>query len=480
MKPHLPTPIYALMAGFLGAWVFQFTLPTSDTVAAATPKANTPTHDPASNYTVISTHAYAETVSFVEASRISTPSVVYIKTSMARQVSFNWFDLFFNGMPQTQVIVNSGSGVIFSADGYIITNNHVIEHADEIEVVHNKKTYKARVVGTDPSADLAVLKVETEGLPAVNFGSSKNLSVGDWVLAVGNPFNLESTVTAGIVSAKGRSINIMKGRFPLESFIQTDAAINPGNSGGALVNVKGELVGINTAILSQTGSYVGYGFAVPADIVYKIVKDIIEYGEVQKAFTGVEVEDITTETAKKYNLSQTSGVVIKSAYKEGAASKVGMEQGDILLEIEGESVESKSSFDEKIGYYRPGDKIKVKFLREAKVIESSLTLTNKEGTTELIRREIFRSDVLGAELEIVPKIEKEKLRIESGIRVSKVYGNGYFARMDIPEGFVIVAINNKKMNKPIDVVSYLSKVTGRVIIDGVTTDGQRGYYSFYF
>lgn len=217
---------------------------------------------------------------FVAASAQSTPSVVFIQTvGTGSYQNHSWFDWFFNGNSQ---ISSSGSGVIFSDNGYIITNNHVIEKADKIEVIHERRTYQAKVIGTDPSTDLAILKVEAEGLPAVKIGNSKNLQIGEWVLAVGNPFNLTSTVTAGIVSAKARNINVVNSQFPLESFIQTDAAINPGNSGGALVNSKGELVGINTAILSKTGSYTGYGFAVPVDIVVKVVKDLIKYGCVQK------------------------------------------------------------------------------------------------------------------------------------------------------------------------------------------------------
>ena len=284
---------------------------------------------------------------FAEASARSTPSVVYIKTISESQYSgSSWMELFFEGRTNQQV--SSGSGVIYTSDGYIITNSHVIDNATQIEVIHDKRTYKAEVVGTDPSTDLAVLKIEGEGMPAVSLGNSRNLCVGEWVLAVGNPFNLNSTVTAGIVSAKGREINILQSKFPIESFIQTDAAINPGNSGGALVDRHGDLVGINTAILSRTGSYAGYGFAVPVDIVRKVVDDLIEYGEVQKAFFGADVVDVNWEIAEQLKTQELNGVVLSYLQRYGAAEKAGLQKGDIILKIDNEPVNSRSDFEELI------------------------------------------------------------------------------------------------------------------------------------
>lgn len=422
----------------------------------------------------------SEEANFVAASAASTPSVVYIKTATAQQVAYDWFDLFFYGQPQTQVVVSSGSGIIYSTDGYIITNNHVISKADQIEVIHNKRSYKAKLIGTDPSTDLAILKIETENLPAFKIGSSKKLAVGDWVLAVGNPFNLESTVTAGIVSAKGRNIGILKDRFPIESFIQTDAAINPGNSGGALVNLKGELIGINTAILSQTGQYAGYGFAVPIDIARKVADDIIKYGEVQKTFFGADVAEVDAETAKKSGLNEITGVVITKILQDGAAEKVGMKKGDIILEINDDKIESKSSFDEELSYYRPGDKVRVKFKRDEKIIEGSLTLTNIDGTTEILKKELYFSELLGANLETVPKVERARLGLENGVRIGKITQRGLISRMGIGEGFIVLAVNKKTISKPQELAAMLEKISGRVIIEGITAEGQRGYYSFIF
>jgi serine protease Do len=299
-------------------------------------------------------------------------------------------------------------------------------------------------------------------------------------LAVGNPFNLTSTVTAGIVSAKGRNLNIVKGRFPIESFIQTDAAINPGNSGGALVNTKGELVGINTAILSQTGSYAGYGFAVPSDIVVKVVRDLIEYGDVQTAYLGLDVEELNSETAQKFNLKQYDGVVVTQALQGGAAERIGMQRGDVIVEIAGSKVDSKAEYIELLSYHRPGDKVRLKFKRGSDLIEGAALLTNKEGTTELIKKEIYVSKSLNADLESVSKFEKQRLRIESGVKVVKARAGGLLNRMGIGEGFIITAINGTKISKPDELGQLLEKVRGRVIVEGIDENGQRGYYSFFF
>jgi len=416
---------------------------------------------------------------FVEASSASTPSVVFIKNTSRQNVGMDMFGWFFGGGGQ-QTQVSTGSGVIINKSGYIITNNHVIDNAEQIEVIHFKKSYIAKVIGTDPSTDLAVLKIDAENLPSIKVGSSKTVSVGEWVLAVGNPFNLQSTVTAGIVSAKGRDINVVTGRFPLESFIQTDAAINPGNSGGALVNIKGELIGINTAILSHTGSYAGYGFAVPIDVAMKVVKDILEYGEVQKAFFGAEVSDLNTSLANKLNTKDFSGVAILSILPSEAADKAGLEKGDIISAIDGVSINSKAEFDEQISYYRPGNKIKISFKRDNQPKEITMLLTNREGTVEMLKKETYSSSSLGAELENVSKVEKDKLGLKGGIRIGKVKSNGLIARMGIDEGFIITSVNNHVITSPKELDEIMGNIHGRVIIEGISANGSRGYYSFIF
>lgn len=483
MKQTIKTISLALIAGFFGAYLFsliqssQTNNNTKDVLALQSDHledksfANNTKFDPVNSR-----------IDFAEASKISTKSVVYIKTVSSKQYNrYTWFDLYFegNGRLNERQVLGSGSGVIFSEDGYIVTNNHVIKGAEEIQVVLNKKTYIAQIIGTDPSSDLALLKIDAKGLPAIPIGSSKDLQVGEWVLAVGNPFNLTSTVTAGIVSAKGRNINILEDIFPIESFIQTDAAINPGNSGGALVNKEGKLMGINTAILSRTGSYAGYGFAVPADIVMKVVNDLKQYGEVQKAFMGVETTDLTEEIAEDQQLSTLDGVVIQVLEAEGAAALSGLIENDVIVQVDEEKIGSKTAFDEQLSYYRPGDKIKVSYLRKGKKRTANVTLTNIYGGTEVAKRKIYEAESLGAEFEVVPKVERQRMGIESGIRVKKVY-RGLIQRMGINEGFVITSINNRLLGTPEELTEVLEKIRGRVVIQGFDKNGNRRYYSFYF
>ncbi len=418
---------------------------------------------------------------FVEASRKSLPSVVYIKTFVQGRAVSSWYEYFMRGGDSSSGYqgVGSGSGVIYSTDGFIVTNNHVIDGADRIEVIHDKRTYEAKVVGRDPSTDLAVLKIKGNQLPNIEIASSKDLPVGAYVLAVGNPFNLTSTVTAGIVSAKGRQIHVNAGNFPLESFIQTDAAINPGNSGGALVDTHGRLVGINTAILSKTGSYAGYGFAVPVDIVTKVVDDIIKYGQVQKAFFGGQVVDITQEIVKKLELKAYDGVVLADVQKNGAALKAGLAVGDVILDIDGQQIDSQAEFEELISYRSPGDRIKLTYKRKGRIYSASLVLTNIDGKTGLVKKEVYADRELGAAFERVPTVERDMIGIDYGVRVVKI-GNGWFRRLGIAEGFVVTEINNIKIKDPEQLVDILSRIRGRVIIEGVTAKGRRGYYRYYF
>ena len=416
---------------------------------------------------------------FVLAAALSTPSVVFIKTSINGGGDIDLFELYFGGGSRRGG--GSGSGVIFSADGYIVTNNHVIDGADKIEVIHQKKTYIAKIVGTDPSADLAIIKIEAKNLPAVKRGVAKDIQVGEWVIAVGNPFNLTSTVTAGIVSAKGRNIDLLGGQFPLESFIQTDAAINPGNSGGALINTKGELVGINTAILSRTGSYTGYGFAVPVEVVSKIFDDIIQYGNVQKAFSGLIVNDLDTEKAKEFNIKAESfdGALVTEVQADSEAEKAGIKTGDIILKINKDAIKSKSNFDEAMSYYRPADKIIFTYLRGSTTQTSQITLKNSEGTTEMLKSVVYTSEKLGADLEPISKIERNKLNIEEGgVRILRI-GRGMLARLGMQEGFVITSINRISVKNPEDVEKLLDTQSGRIFISGIAKNGTKGYYEFY-
>lgn len=405
-------------------------------------------------------------VDFSEAAARATPSVVYIN-SISQGVTYSNWDWFFGETPGRQTQVSSGSGVIFTADGYIVTNNHVVASAERIEVNYNKRVYPAELVGTDPSTDLAVIKIQGKGLPAIALGTSKDVQVGEWVIAVGNPFSLASTVTAGIVSAKGRKIGILEDKFPIESFIQTDAAINPGNSGGALVNKEGELVGINTAILSRTGSYTGYAFAVPVDIARKVFSDLVKYGIVQRAVFGGRVVEYDYAHAKKYDLDTRvenyQGVLLEAIDREGPAMQAGLKPGDIITRINGEEVNSQSAFEEEVSYHYPGDKVTVNYLRNNKQMTATVTLVNTEGTTEIMRRDILEATILGANLEST----------QYGVKVFRIQENSIFKQMGVPENFTIVAINRVRVKKPEEVVEFFQKFKGRGAIYGVNTSRQQ-------
>lgn len=471
--------IFSVISGFAGAFGYQYFLGSDPMIHEKQPFSYAASSENFSNHYWVNnpndpTPTVAGGIDFVKASAISTPCVVFIKTVSGIQNNFDWF---FFSTPGRQT--GSGSGVIFSADGYIVTNNHVIDNAETIEVIHNKVTYKAKLVGTDPNSDIAVIKIQAKSLPYIRLADSKKVNVGEWVLAVGNPFNLTSTVTAGIVSAKGRNLNIVNSAFPIEAFIQTDAAINPGNSGGALVNLKGELIGINTAIFSKTGSYSGYGFAVPSDIVNKIVKDIIAYGDVQKAFLGADVLDINSEIAERYKLDNLNGVIINSIVAGGAADKAGLERGDVILKVNDVSIDSKANFDEEIAYQDPGARVKITFKREKAIKEAICLVTNKEGTTEKIRREVFSSASLGAELENVSKVERERFRIENGVRITKITGRGILSQLGFEEGFIITAVNGKKCESPQDVENYLGNAKGKINLEVVNRQGSKSMYQFF-
>jgi serine protease Do len=468
-KNQIFTICIAFIGGIAGAWFFQ-------QFNAFHPLKPSPTSTfESSNFQV---HQFqSETpnltsapVSFVEASEKSTASVVFIKNfSGTDQRRYSIFDYFFGNGPTQRV--STGSGVIISKDGYIITNNHVIDRAETIEVVHQKRTYKAQLVGTDKNTDIAVLKIEGKQMPAATLGSSRSLKIGEWVLAVGNPFNLTSTVTAGIVSAKERQINILGGDFPLESFIQTDAPINPGNSGGALVNVKGELVGINTAILSRTGSYTGYGFAVPVDIAMKIANDLIKFGEVQKAIPGLDVVEITPELAEEMKLSTLDGVIVTHVMKGGAGEKAGVQKNDVIVQIGETPVTGKGSFEEALSYYYPGDRVNVKILRKNNSQQIQLTLLNLLGGTSVIKREFYTSPLLGAELEALNTVEKDKFGLSNGVKISGMT-RGYLRDLGLNNGFIITSINNEPVKSPEKAGKLLEQISGRLLLEGYTPSGQ--------
>lgn len=468
------TIVIGFIAGLAGAYVFtSYRAPMSGS-PEDTAKYNVASYRPEETYrpniVVPSATPTMADVDFSSAAAKVIPSVVYINSISQSGASYSYWDLLFGGGSQTQI--SSGSGVIFSEDGYIVTNNHVVESAEKIQVIYNKKVYDAELIGTDPSTDIGVLKIDEHNLPAITLGNSKTLNVGEWVIAVGNPFSLSSTVTAGIVSAKGRRINIVEDRFPIESFIQTDAAINPGNSGGALVNKNGELVGINTAILSKTGSYTGYAFAVPVDIARKVVQDLVKYGIVQKPFFGGDVVEYDFENAERYHLNTNvenfNGVLVQQLEKEGPAKRSGLKLADIIIKIDDEEINSKSEFEEALSFHSPGDKINVTYMREGKAGTAEITLVNKDGNTELITRKFYNDANIGATLEAV----------EYGVKAFKIQG-GIFKKLGIPENYTIMAINRQRVKDPKEVIDFFNSYKGRVIMDGINSSKERLPLSFY-
>jgi len=472
----------AFLSGIAGAFTFHLLKPRHVVLNQPTGTQETNTE---SNYQ----HAgFKNTLAvagdeFVKASANTLHTVVFIKTVSQQQQYQDPFMDFWSNMDffgRRGPVTSSGSGVIISNDGYIVTNLHVVKDADVIEVItnNNKQSYQAKLIGVDGSTDLALLKIEAKGLQSITFGNSDQLQIGEWVLAVGNPFNLTSTVTAGIVSAKGRNINVVNNRFPIESFIQTDAAINPGNSGGALVNTKGELVGINTAIASNTGAYNGYGFAIPSNMVQKIVKDLVEFNEVQRGFTGLDVKDIDAGLAQKLNIINNLGVFVQYVLPSGPSDEAGVKSGDVIVKVNEREIDSKAIFDEQISYFRPGDKVKLGIMRNGKPTDVYIKLINREGNTAIMRKQSVSSTTLGADFQLVSKIEAERYGITGGIKITNIR-NGRIRNMGIPEDFIITSLNKKQYSKAEELISDLEKTRGQIVIEGIYSNGSRGFFSFY-
>jgi Do/DeqQ family serine protease len=427
---------------------------------------------------------------YVTAAEMTVNAVVHVKTEGTRELTQYGFDpfreLFYgNGNIErkySQPIKGAGSGVIISPDGYIVTNNHVVEHSEKINItLNNSKSYEARVIGLDPTTDLALLKIDEKELPSVEFANSDQTRVGEWVLAVGNPFNLTSTVTAGIISAKARDINILgndpyTGASSIESFIQTDAAVNPGNSGGALVNTKGELVGINAAIKSNTGSYAGYSFAIPSNLVKKVVEDLKEYGSVQRAFIGINIRNIDEGLAQEKDLDDLNGVYVSGLSDDGSAKKAGLKEGDVIKKIDNSIVNNVPQLQEKLGQKRPGDVVDVTVLRDGELLTKTVTLKNIEGSTAIIKKEekeILRT--LGVRLSAVEKEELEELEIEHGVKVDELLP-GKMKSTGMSKGFIILKVDNEIIKSPEEFTSVIESKTGGVLIEGIYPDGKRAYY----
>jgi Do/DeqQ family serine protease len=413
----------------------------------------------------------ASPTDFIVAAEIATPSVVNIRAVIESNGNI-WGGGALTG--------SSGSGVVVSPDGYIVTNHHVVEKSTDIKVtLADKRTYKAKLVGSDPSTDIALLKIEEKSMPFVVFGNSDSVRVGEWVLAVGNPFNLESTVTAGIVSAKGRNINILSGAASIESFIQTDAAVNPGNSGGALVNTAGELIGVNTAIITESGSYEGYSFAVPSNLVKKIVRDLREFGRVQRAYLGVGIQDLDSETARELGLPNAEGVLINRIATDGAASDAGLKPGDVVIGINNTNVRSTSALQEYVGRFRPGEKVDVDYWRGGKKLRSNITLKDVNNSTQIARAQGNELEPeLGFALRNLSREEQRKLRLQ-GVMVSSIRRGSPVYETNMQPGFVITSINGKRVDNVSEAVQSLQSAINNLILDGYY-EGESDLYSYRF
>ncbi|WP_085537661.1 Do family serine endopeptidase [Massilibacteroides vaginae] len=434
----------------------------------------------------------AENIDFTTAAEATVHGVVHIKSTSTVQASggqyMDPFEFFFGNRgfsrPNPQPREGAGSGVIISTDGYIMTNNHVIDGADELEVTLNdNRKYPAKVIGADPQTDIALIKIEEKGLPTIPFGDSEKIKVGEWVLAVGNPFNLTSTVTAGIVSAKSRSISFDRTSInQIQSFIQTDAAVNPGNSGGALVNTKGELIGINTAIYSQTGNFAGYSFAVPISIAGKVAADLKQYGAVQRAVLGVMIQDIQNipEEAKK-DVKVLEGAYIASFAERSTAKEAGMAEGDVIVAVNDVKIKSSNALQEQISKYRPGDKVKLKINRKGTEKILTVELRNAQGSTE-VKKGGDTAEILGAAFKALTDTQKKQLNVSYGVEVTGVT-NGKLRDAGIKKGFIIMIINNQKMSSADDIEKVVDKIVKGntedqgLFIKGFYPNGRTRYYA---
>ncbi len=420
----------------------------------------------------------SEKTDFTEIAENSINAVVHVKNVSVSSSSVNPLLEFFYGPSgqKEQEVIGSGSGVIISSDGYIITNNHVIQGARALEItLNNKEAYQAEVIGVDESTDIALLKIDKDNMPYLPFGDSDNLRVGEWVLAVGNPFNLTSTVTAGIVSAKARDINIMNNNKRIESFIQTDAAVNPGNSGGALVNTRGNLIGINTAISSQTGSYIGYSFAVPSNIAKKVVEDILEFGNVQRAYLGINYQELNSEKAGEFGVSSTEGVLITRVLDQGAAKEAGLRTNDVIVQMDQVKISKFSDLQGFLGSKRPGDLIQVTVLRDEQSEIVPVKLRNQFGKFEFENAD-FSNYFIG-ELEPLSKAEANRLDINYGVKIVNLKNRSIEETYGVGNGDIILSIEDQKVSSAaeVDVVLRKNQNKDYFEVQILTESGKMGY-----
>ncbi|NLO01292.1 MAG: Do family serine endopeptidase [Bacteroidales bacterium] len=472
IKKYTLMLLVIVASAFFAVWIFSNYFQKSEVITIAEQRPV--------NFVNLPANSQQQLPDLTFAAENSVHAVVHIATQSVRGDGWSsgnpFFDEFFGLRRQEpQLATGYGSGVILSEDGVIVTNNHVIERAQKIKVILNdKQEYDARLIGADPSTDLALVKIEAENLPYLTYGDSDNLKLGEWVLAVGNPFNLTSTVTAGIVSARARNLGINPEEYSIESFIQTDAAVNPGNSGGALVNQQGNLVGINTAIASRTGSYAGYSFAVPVSIVKKVVEDLKEYGQVQRALLGVSIADVTASLAEERGLEKVEGVFVTAVIENGAANEAGIREGDVILNVAGEPVNSAAELQEKVSRFRPGEDIKIVIKRKNDKKQFTVTLRNKHGDTEIVRD---NDTFLGARFEPVTNEDKNYLKIESGIKITELK-NGKLKDAGLSNGFIITHVNKKPVYEVNDFRRETENARGGILVEGIYPNGELAYFVF--
>lgn len=421
-------------------------------------------------------------VDFTYAAEQTVHAVVHVTTKTMIENPYNplmeWFygDRYSN---RPREVPGYGSGVIISDDGYIITNNHVIEDADNIQVALNdNRNFTAEVVGRDPNTDIALLKINATGLSYLRFGNSENIKIGEWVLAVGNPFNLGTTVTAGIVSAKGRDLQLLDTEYRIESFIQTDAALNPGNSGGALVDTKGLLIGITSAIYSPSGAYAGNSFAVPISIASKVVSDLKEFGEVQRAIIGVNIRDVQQDDIDKLDLGKARGAIVTGVREGGSAADANLKENDVIVKFDGVAVTTASELQAQVGKHRPGDRATITYLRNGRESTVPITLKNVAGTTEVVKPGMGLGKIFGASFEPLSSSDKRSNRIDSGVKIADL-GDGWFKDQGLRKGTIIININGKKVNSTEDIRQATNNSERSLkSIEGITADGRYFNYKF--
>lgn len=470
MKQYVVVALSSLLSAVLAVFIYRLVAPPQELIIRDSPTeayaqlANDPLSD-----APLRTFLSSAPTNFIAAAEVVTPSVVNIKA----QQSGGSFDFWGSNTYGT----SSGSGIIISPDGFIVTNNHVIEDGTKIGVTLNdKREFEAELIGTDPSTDLALLKIDAEKLHPMRFGNSDSLRVGEWVLAVGNPFNLESTVTAGIVSAKGRSIDILEGQDRIESFIQTDAAVNPGNSGGALVNTNGELIGINTAIITRSGRYEGYSFAVPSNLVRKVIKDLRDYGVVQRGMLGVFIDKMTTERAKELGLAEIEGVFITRVSPGSGAADAGLQKGDVIIGINGVKTRTMPEMQEQVGRYRPGNTLNVDYLREGKKLTAKVQLKNKSNNTTVVAstdEEMLKD--LGFDIQDLTADEIRRAGAV-GVKVVSIIRGSKIERTNMEPGFIITKVGDKKVSSVEEFIKTLKTSKGKIMLEGVYEDYPGEYY----